>query len=264
MVKLDNTYYGQNIVPLNRCLFEGSILAGCSGMPENFDENIHGHWCPNLFEYATIKDGGWNGLALIRLLQLVAAIYEGITRAEALSFIRKEFGYPRAVCESVFQIALEFSLIRVCGHRLDILDEEMARPLKNGLYNITVKGKYILHITFNNYAVFYYMALATPLDIGGFVKEEIDILTHSSDIKRHFYRAVIFTGLILWKHVYKYFIKRNGVYFSRVKDTEIVGDEANWAVECGGMRDAESGLEGGAEQPGSAAGAGGVFSASGV
>ncbi len=219
-------------VPSNRSLFEGSILAGCKGMPENFDESIHGHWCPNLFEHAIIENGQWNGLSIIRLLQLMSAINKGTTREEAFSFLQKEFGYSKAVCESAFQVALEFSLIRICGHKLGPLDEDIARPLKNRLYHTTVKGKYILHIIFNDYGVFYYMALATPLDIGGFFnKKIINILTHSSDIERHFYRAVIFSGLILWKHIYISHLRENNALNNKLQVGNEVIDKSNFILK---------------------------------
>lgn len=221
-----------NQVPLNRSLFEGSILAGCKGMPANFDESIHGHWCPNLFEDSIIDDGQWNGLSIIRLLQLMSAINGGTTREEALSFLEKEFGYSKKVCANAFQVALEFSLIRVCGHKLGRFHEDMARPLKNGLYHTTVKGKYILHITFNDYGVFYYMALATPLDIGGFFKSNIiNILTHSSDIERHFYRAVIFSGLILWKHIYISHLRENNALNNILQVGNKVIDKSNFILK---------------------------------
>ncbi len=187
-----------------RTLFEGSVLAGCNSMPKNFDDTVHGHWCPNLFEYATIQKGHWTGLIVVRLIQLMSAVKIGVTREEAIYFLNKYFGYDVTIADTAFQIIAEYSLIRGVNHKFVGFDDNKVRPKKTRLYSITEKGRYLLKQTFKDYAIFYFMAVGTPLDFERLKSKGIDLklFTHSLEPDRHFFRAAILSGLILWAHIF--------------------------------------------------------------
>lgn len=205
-----------------RSLLEGSVLAGCNSMPMNFDDNVHGHWCPNLFEYATLENGHWTGLIVIRLIQLLDAVSVGVTREDAIVFVHHYFGYSRVQCETAFQAASEFSLIQGKGFRVDRFDVDNARPMNARLFATTIKGRYILNLAFKDCAVFYFMAAGTPLDLVRVKNKGINLdhMAHSMDMKRHFFRAVILSGLVLWAHIYT----ANRKELSTLKDINLCVD----------------------------------------
>lgn len=191
-------------VSRERTLLEGSILAGCSAMPDNFDENVHGHWCPNIFQDATINNKRWTGLALLRLIQLLNVCASGITRHDAIQFLMRTFGYPEALLETAFQTAAEFSLLHPVGNKLRSFDEERVRPRQVRLFASTEKGRYILRLIFNDYATMYFMSTGTPLYLQQASASGVELkqLVHSFKEDRHFFRSAIVSGTILWAHIF--------------------------------------------------------------
>ncbi len=174
-------------------------------MTINLNDNVRGRWCPNLFENAEIHGGQWTGLVLVRLIQLLSAINDGITADELVDFLHANFNYPIGLINIAFQTALEYALIRAINFRVNDINQEFARSKKHLLFATTPKGKYILNLAFEDYAVFYFMAVATPLDLDRVESQRIDLklLTHQeNDDHRHFFRAAILSGMILWTHIF--------------------------------------------------------------
>lgn len=191
-------------VGMNRTLLEGSVLAACPAMPGNFDENVHGHWCPNLFENAAHLGGRWTGLSLVRLIQLLSACPDGVTKDSALGFLHRTFGYPLAQLSTSFQVASEFALLRSVGHELSGFDHEHVRPRQIQKFSTTEKGKYILDLVFKDYAVMYFMATGTPQYYERASKSlDHKYLIHSFREDRHFFRSAVISGTILWAHIFR-------------------------------------------------------------
>lgn len=190
-------------VPRLRGLLEGSVLAGCESIAENLNDDVHGHWCPNLFENAEIRENRWTGLSMVRLIQLLSRYADGCTRDQAINFLEKEFGYSKARLELDFQTAWEFSLIRPFKDEVYGINEETARAKTEPIFKATAKGDHIVRLALSDYAVFYFMALGTPLDLS--VLNAVTLprqdLVHGRGRMRHFVRSAFVTGSILWRHI---------------------------------------------------------------
>jgi len=94
---------------------------------------------------------------------LLSAISEGLTYDEIVDFLHTSFKYPIGLINIAFQTALEYALIRAINFRVNDIDREFARPKKHLLFATTPKGKYILRLAFEDYAVFYFMAVASRI-----------------------------------------------------------------------------------------------------
>ena len=190
-------------VPRLRGLLEGSVLAGCESIAENLNDDVHGHWCPNLFENAAILGHHWTGLSMIRLIQLLWGYSDGCTRAQAIEFLEREFGYSRAKLELDFQTAWEFSLIRPYKDEVYGINEKTARARTEPIFKSTAKGNHIVRLALSDYAVFYFMAVGTPLDLS--LLDSIALprkdLVHGKGRLRHFIRSAFVTGSLLWRHI---------------------------------------------------------------
>lgn len=195
-------------VKVERTLIEGSILAGYTFTASNHDDNVHGRWCPNLFEEASYYQGKWTGLVMVRLIQLLIAAKEGVTSEDAIKFLHEKFNYPTERVKMAFQTASEFSLIRAVDYE-HVFDDKLGRTRKHALFSTTLKGRCILKFGLEDYAVYYLMALATPLDVNKLLSlKNIDfgLLIHSdsdsvNDQERHFFRSAILLGMTLWAHI---------------------------------------------------------------
>jgi len=193
---------GTNVFP-NRALLEGSILAGCDHMLKNIEEHVNGRWCPNLFECASVEKDQWTGLMMIRIIQLLDFVRDGVEKIKVIEFLNRNFGYPKYEIETAFQTALEYSLIFCIRHDITEFDNRIARPEKTRLYSVTKKGLYVKYLAFNDYATFYFMAAVTPLDLESLknIGINIGLFTHSTEYERHFYRAAILSGMVLWAYI---------------------------------------------------------------
>lgn len=190
-------------IPIKRVLLEGSLLAGCSSMPSNLNDSIHGHWCPNLFEGASVSDKHWHGLGFVRLIQLLSNLPNGCTQSDAINFLTGHFGYDSIYLNACFQTAWEFALIRPHKVRAYEIEPSTARLRTEPTFITTEKGKHILKLAFGDCAVFYFMAISTPLDTGILKSLPVarDVLVHGHGRMRHFYRSAVITGTLLWRHV---------------------------------------------------------------
>jgi len=195
-------------VKMERALIEGSILAGYTFTPSNNDDNVHGRWCPNLFEEATFYQEKWTGLVMVRLIQLLSAVKDGVTSDDVIKFLHNNFNYQPERIKMAFQTALEFSLIRAIDYE-HVFDDKLGRTRKHSLFSTTLKGRCILKMGLEDYAIYYFMALATPLDVNKLLTlKHIDfkLLIHSdsdnaNDVERHFFRSAILLGMTLWAHI---------------------------------------------------------------
>jgi len=195
-------------VKVERALIEGSILAGYTVPASNYDDSVHGRWCPNLFEDATYYQGKWTGLIMVRLIQLLSAVRDGVTSDDAIKFLQKNFSYEEERIKRVIQAATEFSLIRAIDF-VPVFDDKLGRTRNHPIFSTTLKGRYILKMGLEDYGIYYLMALATPLDLNKLLTlKNIDfrLMIHSDshsdgDLDRHFFRSAILLGMTLWAHI---------------------------------------------------------------
>lgn len=192
-----------SVTAIERILLEGSITAGNMFMSKNTDRQVKGRWCPNLFFFDQV-DGYpyWGGLTTLRLLQLLEHQSQKYSAESAAALLTELFGYPRDIVRNHISDAREFGLIENGDYMAQLKSVDGVGKFAPAL-KITQKAEYIKLLAFSNAAVFYLMALGTPMsDPVLRVLPQEPLVHHQAEIgRRSFPIAAVSTSILLMYHI---------------------------------------------------------------
>jgi hypothetical protein len=193
-----------SVTAIEKILLEGSITAGNAFMSKNTDRQIKGRWCPNLFFFDQV-DGysHWGGLTTLRLLQLVGHQGQKYSAQSAAALLSELFGYPKDIVRNHISDAREFGLVENDGYMVQLNCINAISGFAPAL-KLTQKAEYTKLLAFSNAAVFYLMALGTPMSdpLLRILPSEPLVHHHQVEIgRRSFPIAAVSTSILLMYHI---------------------------------------------------------------
>ena len=202
-----------------RYIVEASILGGHQVFSANSDSNIHGRWCPNLFEWTPDSShSSWNGLTLLRVLQLVRACPSTLGYVTVIDKLNHDFGYARKTVKEALDWSLDFGLIE---HSALVWVELPDGIDKCPSLKICEKGSFIMMLPFRSLPVAYFMGVVCRLGAAALTAAGTrdDLHHRNSGRQRRFRAPALNTALLLMRHVVCAHEREMGTFLGR--DTAI-------------------------------------------
>jgi Cdc6-like AAA superfamily ATPase len=189
---------------------EASMLAGSTFMLGASEEDMPdpiGRWCPNLFYCVSRSTDNqrneiWDGLAMLRMLQLLDPKNSALALKEIIVKLKKDFRYTDKLISDNFFRAIRFNLIRFDREK-HVNDDSVEGQVTAPAYLQSEKGSLLLEKVFKKPEIFYFMAASAYLPKDWVDNTNIIFLHTPLEIDRRFYEAVIKTGTSFWRMLKK-------------------------------------------------------------